>query len=76
LVVHGMEVRREPGSWTTDLGWHRFAIDSLSAAPVWFLIGTSIAAGRILWLGAVPGAWSVAVIGIPLALGWTVQVLV
>ena len=76
LVVHGMEVRREPGSWTTDLGWHRFAIDSLSAAPVWFLIGTSIAAGRILWLGAVPGAWSLAVIGIPLALGWTVQVLV
>ena len=75
LVVHGIEVRRGPGGWTTDLGWHRFAIDSLSAAPVWFLVATSIAAGRIVWLGAVPAAWSVAVIGIPLALGWTVQVL-
>ena len=39
-------------------------------------MAASIAAGRILGLGAVPGAWSVAVIGIPLALGWTVQVLI
>ena len=76
LVVHGLEVRRRPSGWTTDLEWHRFATDSLSAAPVWFLVASSIAAWRILWLGAVPAAWSVAVIGIPLALGWTGQVLI
>ena len=75
LVVHGLKVRRGPSGWTTDLAWHRFAIDSLSAAPIWFLVATGIAAARIAWMGAAPGAWSVAVIGIPLALGWTAQVL-
>lgn len=76
LVLHAGGVQRDRGRWTSDLGWHRFASLSLLAAPVWFLVATSIAAWRILEFGATPGAWSVVAIGIPLVLGWTAQVLV
>jgi len=74
--LHAIAIQRDRGRWTSDQGWHRFASLSLLAAPVWFLVATSIAAGRILWLGAAPGAWSVDTIGVPLVLGWTAQVLI
>lgn len=35
-----------------------------------------LAAARILWLGAVPAAWSLDSIAAPLAVGWVVQVLI
>ncbi|MEO7230944.1 MAG: hypothetical protein ABIZ30_10175 [Candidatus Limnocylindrales bacterium] len=76
LLVHASGVQRDRGRWTSDLGWHRFAGFSLLAAPAWFLVAMSIAAGRILWFGATPGAWSVEAIGVPLVLGWTAQVLI
>lgn len=75
LVAHAMEVQRDRGRWTSDQGWHRFTSLSLLAAPVWFLVATSIAAGGVLRLGAAPAAWSVAAIGVPLVLGWIAQVL-
>ena len=76
LVFHASAVQRDRGRWTSDQGWHRFAGLSLLAGPVWFLVATSIAAWRILESGAIPGAWSVAAIGVPLVLGWTAQVII
>lgn len=75
LVAHAIEVQRDRGRWTSDQAWHRFTSLSLLAAPVWFLVATSIAAGGVLRLGAATAAWSVAAIGVPLVLGWIAQVL-
>ncbi|MEX1173596.1 MAG: hypothetical protein WEG56_13410 [Chloroflexota bacterium] len=76
LVTHAAVVRRDGGMWTTDPGWHRFTGWSLVAAPAWLLAAVAIAAGRLLWLGADPAAWSVALIAAPLALGFVVQVVI
>ena len=76
LAGHAMAVQHDRGRWTTDAGWHAFTSLSLLAAPAWFLVAAAIAAGRVLWLGASPVAWSIALIGVPFVLGWTVQVLI
>jgi len=75
LTAHAVSIHRDRGRWTTDAGWHAFANLSLLAAPGWFLVATLIAAGRVLWLGASPTAWSIALVGVPFVLGWTIQVL-
>ena len=76
LVAHAFVVRRDRGRWTTDPGWHRLTSWSLLAAPVWLLVAVTIAAGRIVWLGAVPAAWSLGAIAAPLAVGCVSQVLI
>ena len=76
LVAHALVVRRDRGRWTTDPGWHRLTSWSLLAAPAWLLVAVATAAGRILWLGAVPEAWSLGSIAAPLAVGWVIQVLI
>ncbi|HEX5149036.1 MAG TPA: hypothetical protein VFW02_08140 [Candidatus Limnocylindrales bacterium] len=75
LLAHAASVRRDRGTWTSDPGWHRFAGLSLVAAPAWLVVTVAIAAGRILLLGAVPAAWSVVLIAVPLVAGWIGQVL-
>ena len=76
LMAHALAVWHDRGTWTTDQGWHRLASWSLLAAPAWFLVAVALASGRILWFGAVPGAWSLSGIAAPLAIGWVVQVLI
>jgi nitrite reductase (NO-forming) len=76
LLVHGAAVQRDRGRWTSDLGWHRFAGLSLLAAPAWLVVAVAIGAGRVLWLGASPTAWSVDLLAVPLVAGWIGQVLV
>lgn len=76
LVAHATAVQRDRGSWTSDFGWHRFAGLSLLAAPGWLLVTVAIAAGRIVWLGATPLAWSVGLVALPLVAGGIGQVLV
>lgn len=76
LVVHAVAVRHDRGTWTTDPEWHRLTSWSLVAAPGWLLVAVAIAAGRVLWLGAVPDAWSLNSIVAPLIVGWVVQVLI
>lgn len=61
---------RTRAHWTTDPGWHRFAIGSLAAAITWFEVGTAIAVGRLLSSGAAPEAWSADAVGAPLVAGW------
>ena len=76
LAVHAAGVARDRGVWTSDFGWHRFAGLSLLAAPVWLLVAVAIGAGRILWLGTTPMAWSVGLVAIPLIAGGIGQVLI
>ena len=64
------------GRWTGDLSWRAVAIGSLGAGVAWFAIAVTAAAGRVLLLGATPGAWSLPVVGAPLAAGWIAQSLV
>ena len=56
--------------WTTDPGWHRFAMGSLIASLAWFEAGMAIAVGRVLVAGSGAGAWAVEAVGGPLVAGW------
>jgi hypothetical protein len=76
VPIHALAVRSTDDHWTTDAGWHRFATWSLRAAGGWFLVGMTVMAGRVLWLGADPAAWSLPLAGGPLVIGWVLQVLV
>ncbi len=75
MAVEATRVVRDRGRWTTDPGWHRFASLGLLAGVTWFLAGVVIAAGLVLARGATIDAWSTAAVGVPLAIGWIVQVL-
>jgi nitrite reductase (NO-forming) len=76
LAAHGAAVQRDRGRWTSDPGWHRLAGLSLLAAPAWLFVALAIGGARILWLGAVPAAWSVEALAVPLVAGFLGQVLV
>jgi hypothetical protein len=70
LAVNAARTWGTRARWTTDPGWHRFAIGSLVAAIAWFVVGIGIAAGRVLDAGASPAAFSIETIGAPLVGGW------
>lgn len=76
LVAHGLSVHRARAAWTTDHPWHRLTSWSLLASTVWLLVAVTIIAGRHLWLGADPAAWSIGLIAAPLAFGFVTQALV
>jgi nitrite reductase (NO-forming) len=76
LAVEVVLVARARGRWTTDPGWHRLTGVGLIAGVAWFVVGAGIAAVRLLAVGAAPDAWSTALVGAPLALGWVVQILI
>ena len=75
VAVHMVAVARDRGRWTTDAAWHRFTRASLRAGSVWFTVAAVVAAGRVLWLGADPTAWTLDLVAVPLAIGWVLQVL-
>jgi nitrite reductase (NO-forming) len=68
-------VIRDRGRWTSDAGWHRFASLGLVAGVAWFLGGIGMSAWLVLSAGASAGAWSTALVGAPLVIGWVLQVL-
>ena len=70
LPVYAWRVWTTRGLWTTDPGWHRFAMTGLASAMAWFEVGIAIAAGRVLAWGADPAGWSVEVVVGPLIVGW------
>lgn len=75
LVVEALRLVRSRGRWTTDPGWHRFASWGLLAGVGWFTAGVTVASLLVLVRGASADAWDTAMVGVPLALGWVVQVL-
>jgi nitrite reductase (NO-forming) len=69
-AVYAARVWRTRAHWTTDPGWHRFAIGGLASALAWFTIGMAVLAGRALVSGAWPGGWSIDWVMGPLVVGW------
>jgi nitrite reductase (NO-forming) len=70
LAANAVRTWPSRARWKTDPRWHEFAIGALVAAITWFLVGIGIAAGRVLWAGAAPAAFSVETFGAPLVAGW------
>ncbi len=70
LAVYAWRTWLSRGRWTTDPGWHRFAMDGLVSAIAWLEVGIAIASGRVLVFGADPAGWSVEAIAGPLIVGW------
>lgn len=70
LALYAARTWRTRARWTTDPGWHRFAMGGLVSAIAWFELGMAVAAGRLLAFGARPEAWSLEAVGGPLIAGW------
>ncbi len=79
IVAEALAVLRARGRWTTDAGWHLLAGGGLLAGVGWFTIGAGLAAVLVLVraLGFTGDdlAWRSALVAVPLAVGWVVQVL-
>lgn len=70
LAAYAWRAWASRGRWTTDLGWHRFAMGGLISAMVWLEVGVGSAAARVLVHGADPLAWRADAILGPLVVGW------
>ncbi len=70
LAVYAWRTWQTRAHWTTDPGWHRFAMGGLVSAIAWLEAGILIAAGRVLAFGADPAGWSVEAVAGPLIVGW------
>ena len=70
IAVYSWRTWQTRGRWTTDPGWHRFAMGGLISAIVWFEVGVAIAVGRVLAWGADPASWRIDAVAGPLVGGW------
>ena len=70
LTIYAWRTWQTRARWTTDPGWHRFAIGGLISAIAWLDIAIVVAAGRVLAFGADPAGWSVDAVAGPLIAGW------
>jgi hypothetical protein len=70
LAVYAARAWRTRGRWTTDAGWHVFAMGGLISAIGWFVAGIATGAGRLVVHGTSPEAWSILASGGPLVAGW------
>jgi nitrite reductase (NO-forming) len=70
LAIYAWRTWQTRAHWTSDPGWHRFAMGGLVSAIAWFEAGILLAAVRVLVFGADPAGWSVEVLAGPLVIGW------
>lgn len=70
LAVYAARTWRRRARWTTDAGWHMFAMGGLISAIAWLQVGVAIAAGRLVAFGPTPTAWSLEAVVGPLVVGW------
>lgn len=70
LVTYAVRIWAARARWTTDPGWHLFAIGGLGSAIAWFATGMTILGTRAVVFGAEPSRWAVDVFIGPLAAGW------
>ena len=70
LVVYAVRTWRARARWTTDQGWHRFAIGGLGSAITWFVVGMVVMGGGAVAFGAAPSGWSIEPVFAPLVAGW------
>ena len=76
LAVHGWEVHRDRGRWTSERDWHRLTGLSVLAGTGWFAIAALVAGGRAIMLGIDPGAWTITPLLAPLVVGFVAQTLI
>jgi hypothetical protein len=76
LVVYATRIWRSRARWTSDHGWHRFAIGGLASSIGWFVIGMAILAGRAFVFGAAPAGWAMEPAVAPLVGGWVALAIV
>jgi hypothetical protein len=70
LAGYAWQTWQARARWTSDAGWHRFAMGGLGSAIGWLQVGVGIAAIRALALGADPTAWAFDAVAAPLVVGW------
>lgn len=70
LGIYAVQVWRTRARWTSDRGWHVFAMGGLGSAVAWFGLGTLVATGRVLLAGVDPEAASSDVLVVPFTAGW------
>jgi nitrite reductase (NO-forming) len=70
VSTYAWRIWRTRGRWTSDAGWHAFAMGGLVSAIAWFDVGILVAAARVGIAGAAPAGWSVATVAGPLVVGW------
>jgi hypothetical protein len=70
MAAYAASVWRAKARWTTDPGWHRFAMLGMVSALAWFEVGIAIAVGRLVVFGATPASWSLEAVIAPLVAGW------
>ncbi len=70
LAVYAGRTWQARARWTSDAGWHRFAMGGLGSAIGWLQVGMAIATVRALALGADPSAWAFEMVAAPLVVGW------
>ncbi len=75
-LIETASVVRDRGHWTSDPGWHRLTTAGMLAGVAWYLAGVGVAAWLIITAGPRAEAWSTALVGAPLMVGWVVQVLI
>ena len=77
-AAHGLVIHRDPGrgSWTTDAEWRRFTGFSVLLGQVWFGFGLTLAALRVILVGATPASWVMTLIVGPLVIGGALQILI
>jgi len=76
FAVHGWEIHRDRGRWTSELEWHRLTGSSLLLGSGWFAIAAGIAGGRTVALGVDPAAWIIGPLLAPLVIGFVAQTLI
>ncbi len=69
LVIYAVRVWRTRARWTTDPGWHAFAMGGLVSAIGWFGLGIAVLVAGALVPGANGGPPLIAA-AVPLAAGW------
>lgn len=72
LLAYAVGIRRARGHWTTDPGWHRLVEGQLLGAIGWYAVAVTLAAGRVLLVGAAPDGWRLTDVAGPLVVGWVV----
>jgi hypothetical protein len=70
LALYAARIWRTRATWTTDAGWHRFAMGGLISSIAWFEVGIALATARLLVVGAAPAAWTVDAAMGPIVFGW------
>lgn len=76
LLAYAWLTFRRRARWTTDPGWHRFVIGSLSAGCGWYAAAAAVVAVDVASRGPAPAGWTIGVLALPLVAGWAAQVLV